>query len=192
MPPFKATLPFTEVPRGIYLSGQSPLLYRQEDLDQARREGAERVREQMAGEMEALRQASQKELEGLQAGVFQSISDRFNQALGQMRGLLPQLVVEATSRVLGGVEMEERLVRAVVEDLLSEVAPGTEPLEVELAEEDLGKLERGQEQFQKRFPSIRFRANPDLRSGDCLVRTRFGVVDGRLKTKLRGLESLLG
>jgi flagellar assembly protein FliH len=192
MPPFRAQLPFTEVPLSIHIAGRSPALYRPEDLDRVRLETERQVRESLEGELEAqLAQVSQ-DWKAVQANLFQSISDRFSDALNQMRGLLPQLVVEATARVLGGFELDEKIVRRVVEDLLEEVTPGTEALEVQLCEGDLVKLESVQADLRQRFPGLSFRVNPDLKSGDCVIRTRFGVIDGRLQTKLRGLESLLG
>ena len=45
--------------------------------------------------------------------------------------------------------------------------------------------------FREKHPEITFRANPDLRSGDCMVQCRFGTIDGRLATKLRALEGFL-
>lgn len=192
MPPFRATLPFSEVPRSIHMAGQSPAIYGPEDLERVRLEAEQQVRARLEEALETQLEGVRKEWESVQSGLFRSISDRFGQALNQMRGLLPQLVVEATARVLGGIQMEEKIVKGVVDDLLSEVAPGTEALEVQLCEGDLAKLESAQAEFRQRFPGISFRVNPDLKSGDCMVRTRFGVVDGRLQTKMKGLESLLG
>jgi flagellar assembly protein FliH len=192
MPPFKARLPFTEAPLSIHVAGQSPALYRAEDLQRVRSEAEGQVREVLEREFESRVARLRQDWEALQQGLFQSMSDRFQGALNQMRELLPQLVVESTARVLGGVEVDGRMVKGVVEDLLQEVAPGTEALEVQLCESDLRQLEAAQADLKHRFPGISLRVNPELKSGDCVVRTRFGVIDGRLSTKLKGLETLLG
>ncbi len=193
MQPSRATIAFPKAPRSIHVSGQlSPAVYRFEDLELAREEAAREVTRRVTAEAEEKIAAVQEELSDLKEGVLKSLSDQFSQALSQMRGLLPQLVVEATARVVGGIKVDESVVRGVVDDLLSEVAPGAEQLEVQLCEADFATLQGDQSQFKQKFPSIVFRSNSELRSGDCMVKTRFGVLDGRLQTKIRGLESLLG
>lgn len=192
MVPAKSTLSFRTPPRSIHISGQpSAAVYIAEDVESARREGVRLGVEDTTRVYEAKIAELRSEITEVQNRIFASISERFEQALTQMRTLLPQLVVEATSRVVAGVTVDGEMLRGVVDDLLLEVAPGADKLEVQLCEVDLQKIEAFQAQFRQKFPALEFCVNRDLKSGDCMVKTRFGVLDGRLDTKLRGLETLL-
>jgi flagellar assembly protein FliH len=43
----------------------------------------------------------------------------------------------------------------------------------------------------QRYPGLRIRPEPAFGPGDCQVRSRFGVTDARLQTKLTALEHSL-
>jgi flagellar assembly protein FliH len=112
-------------------------------------------------------------------------------ALEQMRTLLPDLVREAMSRIVSGITWEESAIKSVVSDLLAEVAPGAENVEVQLCRVDLNRMEKFQSQMRQKFPTLQFSVNDELGSGDCIVKTRFGVLDGRLTTKIQSVATLL-
>ncbi len=46
-------------------------------------------------------------------------------------------------------------------------------------------------ELQREFPGLKITVDPTLHSGDCLVRSRFGVVDARGSTRLRALQDSL-
>lgn len=192
MQPFKANVAFAIPPRAIYLEGQpSPAVYSYEEVVAAKSEGAREASQRVTREFEAKLKALRDGVVVEQDRTLEGLRTQFEQALGQMRALLPQLVVEATARVLAGVRIDAEVVRRVVEDLLSEVAPDAEQVEVQLCDADLKRMEQFEPQLRQKFPSLTFRENAELRPGDALVRTRFGVLDGRIQTKIRGLEALL-
>lgn len=189
--PLNQQLSFRTPPRSIHLSGHSPAVYTAEDVSKARREGYAEGEADTTRALEGKISQLRDEIALIQNAALGAISEKFQSALSQMRTLLPQLVVEATARVIGGIQINSTIVKSVVEDLLSEVAPGADQLEVQLCESDLQKMEQFQHLFRQKFPAIDFRVNPELNSGDCMVKTRFGVLDGRIVTKIRGIEALL-
>jgi flagellar assembly protein FliH len=123
--------------------------------------------------------------------ILSGVVEKHGEALEQMRGLLPSLVQEAMTRVVSGIQWEENAIRGVVQDLLTEVAPGAENVEVQLCRADLARMEKFQPQMRQKFPTLQFSENDELAPGDCMVRTRFGVLDGRLGTKIRAVAGLL-
>ena len=39
------------------------------------------------------------------------------------------------------------------------------------------------------YPNVRFHEDTSLEKGDCQIKSRFGLLDGRIATKLRRIES---
>jgi len=108
-----------------------------------------------------------------------------------VRGVVPELTLEIVRRVLCGMEPDKDAVLRIVDEVLRGVSPGPEAVEVCLSERDLKLIETFQTAFRDRYPQIEFRADQDLRPGDCVVTSRFGALDGRLTTKLRNVDRLL-
>jgi flagellar assembly protein FliH len=124
-------------------------------------------------------------------GAFAKISERHDHEIGQMRALLPRLVSEATARVVAGVEVNAELIKAVVNDLLGDVTPGADSVEVQLCPADLARVTGFDQELRHKFPNIHLAENRELQPKDCVVKTRFGVLDGRVSSKLKSLEGLL-
>jgi flagellar biosynthesis/type III secretory pathway protein FliH len=71
------------------------------------------------------------------------------------------------------------------------MVPGAGEIEIALHPEDIELLSQYDQKFQDKYPGLHFVSDSCLRVGDCIMRTRFGVVDGRLETKLDNLSSSL-
>ena len=154
MLPANLTVSFRTSPRSVHISGgPSRAVYTAEDVELARKQGESSGVVEVKRVYEAKLTELKAEIAVIQNQSLQSIASRFDQALTQMRALLPQLVVEATARVVAGNPVEADMVRRVVEDLLSEVAPGSDRLEVQLCEVDLKMMEQYQPQFRQKFPA---------------------------------------
>jgi flagellar assembly protein FliH len=95
------------------------------------------------------------------------------------------------TRIVGSFEWDDAAIKGVVSDLLAEVAPGSENVEVQLCRVDMARVEQFQNQLRQKFPSLRFAVNDDLVSGDCMVKTKFGMLDGRVATKINAVGGLL-
>ena len=73
----------------------------------------------------------------------------------------------------------------LIEELLTEISEGRQTIEVSLSAHDLKLIEGNDARFREKYPEIEFRADADLRPGDCIARSRHGTIDGRLATKLK-------
>ena len=188
----RSTIAFSEPLRFIGLPGQAnTLTYTAGEVDEAIHGAYERG-------LEEARAASSAELTKLRAdaeavihGAFSKITERHEYALTQIRALLPKLVSEATARVIAGVEVDGALVRSVVNDLLGDVTPGPDAVEVQLCPADLARVAGFDQELRHKFPNIHLTENRELQPKDCVVKTRFGVLDGRVASKLKSVEGIL-
>lgn len=162
-----------------------------DDVEAARREGYRRGTEEATRLLEKQMIEQRSEMVALQSETFASLARQHADLIGQVHEVVPQLILEATARVLGGAEFDRVTIQKIAGDLLSEVTAGREDVELQLAPRDLELITGYEESFREKHPAIVFRSNPDLRSGDCVVRSRFGLIDGRLAIKLRALEGFL-
>ncbi len=188
----RSTVAFSVPPRFIGLPSQvAALSYSLKEYDSAVSLARDEGREAAQAEFEAERVKLREHVSAVVDGAFSRIQEKHESALSQMRALLPQLVSEATKRVVAGIAVDASLVKAVVRDLLEEVAPGAEMVEVQLCASDLARVTGFDEELRHKFPSIHLMENRELVPGDCVVRTRFGVIDGRISSKLKAVEGLL-
>lgn len=188
----RSTIAFSEPVKFIGLPGQaSTLTYTASEVDEA-------IHGAYARGLEDAKASADAELTKLRAdakavidGAFSKMSERHEYAVAQIRALLPKLVSEATSRVVAGMEVSPELVRAIVNDLLGDVTPGADAVEVQLCPSDLARVAGFDQELRHKFPNIHLTENRELQSKDCVVKTRFGVLDGRVESKLKSVEGLL-
>ncbi len=188
----RSTLVFSQPPRSIHLVGQAPVVtYTSEEFDKAVKEAYEKGAEETRKSLEAESEKSREGVKFAAEGALSKLADRHSEALSMMRSLVPNLVTEATARVVAGLPVDAEFVRRVVDDLLNDVAPGAENVEVQLCAEDVAKVAGFDQELRHKFPTLRVVENRDIKPGDCLVKTRFGVLDGRISSKMKAVESLL-
>jgi len=188
----RSTLVFSEVPKSIHLLGQAPIItYSSGEYDKAVNEAYHRGVEESRNALEAEIIRVSAEAEAANSGALSKLAERHEQAVSQMRALLPRLVVDATERVVSGIPVDAAFVKAVVNDLLNDVAPGAENVEIQLCPEDAEKVAGFDQELRHKFPTLQLIENKDIAPGDCLVKTRFGVLDGRMASKLKAVEGLL-
>jgi flagellar assembly protein FliH len=128
------------------------------------------------------------DLERLGEGVFEKLSRVEATLLGELREALPGLALELARRLLGGYEPAPEVVSRVCEEALAELFPERENLELVVCARDAELLEKLNPEWLRRYPALRIRAEASLVPGDCQVRSRFGLTDARLQTKLNALE----
>jgi flagellar assembly protein FliH len=128
------------------------------------------------------------DVEQLGSGIFQKLTALEPALLGQLRDALPGLAVEIARRLLAGYEPPPEVVSRVCEEALGELFPERENLELAICARDAALLEKLKPGWLIRYPGLRIRAEAVLKPGDCQVRSRFGLTDARLETKLTALE----
>ena len=179
-------------PKNIALAGvRSKAAFTEDDVEAARREGYRRGTEEATRLIEKLMIEQRSEMVALQSETFAAVAQQQELLTQQMHEVVPALVLEAVARVLADAEFDRETILRIANDLLSEVASGREEVELQLSPRDLELIAGYEDGFREKHPAITFHANPELRTGDCRILSRFGFIDGRLSTKLRALEGFL-
>lgn len=131
------------------------------------------------------------DIEQLGDGVFKKLGGFEPVLVAQLRDTLPALALDIARRLLAGYEPPAEVVSRICEEALAEIFPERENLELSVAPRDAALLEKLNPVWLQRFPGLKIRAENSLAPGDCQVRSRFGLTDARLQTKLTALEHSL-
>jgi flagellar assembly protein FliH len=131
------------------------------------------------------------DIEQLGEGIFKKLTGAEAAVTAQLRETLPGLAVEIARRLLAGYEPPAEVVSKICEEALGEIFPERDNLELSIAPRDAALLEKLNPVWLRRYPGLRIRAEASLTPGDCQVRSRFGLTDARLETKLTALQHSL-
>lgn len=131
------------------------------------------------------------DIEQLGEGVFQKLAGVEASVVAQLRETLPSLALDIARRLLAGYEPPAEVVGRICEEALNEIFPERENLELTVAPRDAALLEKLSPAWLRRYPGLRIRADAALTTGDCQVRSRFGLTDARLETKLATMQHSL-
>ena len=124
-------------------------------------------------------------------GILSKFSAMESLFVSQLRAELPGLAVEIARRLLAGFEPPPDLVAKLCTEALEELFPEREDLELVVCPRDAALLDSIHDEWKSRFPGLRIRGDAALKPGDCQVRSRFGLTDARLSTKLTALSHSL-
>jgi flagellar assembly protein FliH len=127
----------------------------------------------------------------LSDGLFQKLARLEPMLLEQLREALPALALEMARRLLAGYEPPVEVIAKLCEQALHELSPERENLELAVSTRDAALLEKFNPAWRSRYPGLRVVAESSLQPGDCQVRSRFGLTDARLQTKLTAFERTL-
>lgn len=155
--------------------------------EKAKREGADEAREFAAQQLVEMR----TEVQQLSEGLLTALRDAEERLGDQVRAALPGLAIEIGRRLLAGWEPPPEVVHKICHAALDELFPETTNLELVLSARDAALLEQTSPGWLKDFTALKITTDAALASGDCLVRSRFGVVDSRGATRLRALQESL-
>lgn len=111
--------------------------------------------------------------------------------LAQLREALPGLAVELGRRLLAGYEPPPAVVAKLCQETLEQLFPERDGLELSLCPRDAGLLTDLNPGWMQGYPGLKVRVDATLAPGDCQVRSRFGLTDARLATKLAALDHSL-
>lgn len=128
------------------------------------------------------------DIEHLGDGVFAKLAAVEASLVAQLRESLPELALDLARRLLAGYEPSPETVARVCEETLGEIFPERENLELALAPRDAKVLQDLKPAWLESYPGLRIRTDPALAPGDCQVRSRFGLTDARVQTKLQALR----
>lgn len=124
-------------------------------------------------------------------GVLKKVSGAEAAVVAQLRDTLPGLAIDIGRRLLAGFEPPAEIVSRICEEALGELFPERDNLEIVLSTRDAALLVKINPAWMTRYPGLKIRAEDSFAPGDCQVRSRFGLTDARLETKLATLQHSL-
>jgi flagellar assembly protein FliH len=127
----------------------------------------------------------------LSDGLLRKISELEKSVVAQLSLALPGLGLEIARRLLAGYEPPPEVVSRLCGEALEELFPERENLELVVSTRDAALLEAIKPAWKQRYPGLRVSCDESLSTGDCQVRSRFGLIDARLATKLSALAGNL-
>jgi len=155
-----------------------------------------------------------------QKNLLSSISEKVDATLNELDKRLPDLVTSIVERVLPEVNIDGDQVKSIVVSMIEEFSNGEEKLDVFLCKKDLDLLKalsntanevsdddtddgfasaiagifdglEGDDSLIEGYPNVKFHQDDSLLPGDCQVKSRYGLLDGRISTKLRKVRQEL-
>ncbi|MEI7553142.1 MAG: FliH/SctL family protein [Verrucomicrobiota bacterium] len=127
----------------------------------------------------------------LSDGLLRKLSTLEASLVDQLQAALPGLALEIARRLLAGYEPPAEVVSRLCAEALKELFPERENLELVVSPRDAALLSQLCAEWQSLYPGLRVRSDHALAAGDCQVRSRFGLTDARLSTKLATLSASL-
>jgi flagellar biosynthesis/type III secretory pathway protein FliH len=132
------------------------------------------------------------EISEMRALLFENAEQAVQTAVGEVRGALPQLVIQAVSRLIRNFDWDAESVAQVAEDVLVEAGVDPREIELRLNPQDLELLRDLDPSMADRHPGVKLVGDGRLERGGCEAITRFGKIDGRISHKLDRLAASMG
>jgi flagellar assembly protein FliH len=129
------------------------------------------------------------DIQRLSDGVFSKLQNLEPSLVNELRDALPGLAVDIARRLLAGYEPPAEVISKICEEALAEIFPERDHLELVVSPRDAALLEKLNPDWLQRYPGLRIRAEATLSPGDCQIRSRFGLTDARMDTKLTALKN---
>jgi len=173
---------------GAVLPGQSGRLLGEREVaaltEAAYRRGGDDARAMANHQLVEIR----TDVQLLSEGVLKKLSEIEPTLVAELREALPGLALEIARRLFAGFDPDKEMLERLCREALDQLFPEKEGLELTLSPKDaelIGSLDPG---WTSKYPGLRVNRDASLSRGDCLVRSRFGVTDARMATKLAALE----
>lgn len=157
----------------------------QESYERGRRDGERALSEQLFQQ--------RGELLELQQGVLEALRKAVPQVISECERALVALALEAAAKLVASLPVSGEMVEAAVREALGQVEQSSE-FTVLLNADDLALLQKINSplvSLTDGVERIRFCPSREVTRGGCLVRTKFGQIDGRREAKLEALQKSL-
>lgn len=128
------------------------------------------------------------EVSAVQAGIFSRLGEAEKMIADQIRVVLPELAVEVAKRVLAGFTPPPEVVAQLCQEALVALFPEVQNLELVVGERDHEIIASLVPEWRVTYPGISVTIEPAFASGECQVRSRFGVIDARHNAKVEALR----
>ena len=144
------------------------------------------------GLSEQLLRQRQEMLE-LQQGVLKSLQEAIPQVVHDCEQALTALTLELAQKLVAGLPLSMERVEAAIQEALGQVEETTD-CHCYVHPEDLELLRRSDSPLLSKTGDgqhLHFHPSPEVTRGGCIVKTRFGVVDAQLESKVQLLKQSL-
>ena len=131
------------------------------------------------------------QIANLQENTLKAICGQFEMLLVEVQQAVPALAIDIARRALAGVSLDAVHVKAIANEVLAELAPGTPGIKLRFCPRDLQTVQDLAEEFTQKYPGLELVADPDLVPGDCMASSHFGTIDARLSGKLENIAHAL-
>ncbi|MBN2068694.1 MAG: hypothetical protein JW739_03570 [Opitutales bacterium] len=145
--------------------------------------GYQKAREFYERQIAGLRQEAAE----LQQQVLDGIRREMEQLKEEVNYNMPDIVMAVVRKIWTGLELDEKTLSRMIDEVLDQLSPGENDLEIFLCPADYGRLLNNDAGVSARYPGLKIVEDKALQSGDIALRSRFGHVDARVKTKFRKL-----
>jgi|GEM_PF-2731015 len=164
-----------------------PLNEAQASVDDAYHRGRDEVTEFYESQLADQRQ----EIIAYQNNTLDQMLRQVQQFVSEAQDRIPSIVFALVERILGGVKLDQEQVAQLVENIIDEFSHHEgEELEIRLNIEDHKKFkEYCAEGSEISLKHISVEPDKNLLPMDVMVRSRFGLLDARLVTKLNKLKN---
>ena len=165
-----------------------------EEILQAREQaGYERGRSEGERALSEQLMRQRGELLELQNGLLASLRDSMAEVRNECERSLIALALEAATKLVSGLPISAPMVEAAIREALSQVEEHTD-YHVYLQPDDLALLQQMNSPLL--LPAvagqkIHFHRAPEMSRGDCIIKTRFGLIDATRETKVTLMEKAL-
>jgi flagellar assembly protein FliH len=184
----RQTVALPQILRDVVLASPRPAAAEAPDASLREREQAayERGRRDAEQSFQEQMLRQREEFSRLQTGAIDSLRQAVPQVVRDSEQALAALCLEVAQKIVAGLPISAEMVSASIHEALAQVSEATEH-QVYLHPEDLDLLQQADSSLLAAAtggPRIQFHRSPEVTRGGCLVKTRFGVVDGRRETKV--------
>lgn len=179
--------------REVRLAATRLLNYSEEQVRMREQQSFERGRREteQALKDDLLRQRS--ELSKLETSLLESLRQVLPQIARDAEGALVALALEVARKLVADLPVSSDMVEAAIREALMEVEENSDmtillhPADLELLHAHDSSLFQTKSNGER----IHFDTSTEVTRGGCLVRTNFGIIDGRRETKLELLKQSL-
>ena len=214
---YSKSIEFPIQPKGFQVISVSLPPVSIEEKEQANSSSLEQGKNQASSFYQKEIAKLREEYASRQENLLSEIQNKVEKLIEELDQRLPSLVVNIAQKVLGGIELDAEMIQSSVKSMIQEFGKDDEKMDVFLCPRDLNLLKSfakpenkpetnesdegfasaiagifdgidGDDAVLEGFPNVKFFEDPTLQSGDCQVKSRFGLLDGRIATKLRRLE----
>ncbi|MCI0535274.1 MAG: hypothetical protein L0Z50_08600 [Verrucomicrobiales bacterium] len=157
----------------------------QESFERGRREAEQAFKDEFL--------LQRAELSKLEASLLESLGQVVPQMARESENAMVALAMEVARKMVADLPISSDMVEAAIRDALLEVE-GNSDVTILLHPADLELLQVGDSalfQAKASRDRLNFDASNDVTRGGCLVRTSFGIIDGRRETKFELLKRSL-